>query len=207
MGMDVYGKNPKQNKPMSDFPILYKYNVMERESEDERGMDGFKQKWKELDADHDLREKFWEEQNEYERVNAGNYFRNNCWWWRPLWNYCYHIADDIISEELYESGHSNSGAGLNDKDAKLLGNRLLQQIREGKTIEYQASYQQYLDDLPDDDCMRCNNNNHGHNKKKECTSCNKTGKSTNFNKSYPFDVDNVRDFAEFCLQCGGFEIC
>jgi hypothetical protein len=54
--------------------------------------------------------------------------------------------------------------------------------------------------------MRCNNNNHGNNKKKECTNCKKTGKSTNFNKHYPFDIDNVKEFAEFCLQSGGFEI-
>jgi len=25
--------------------------------------------------------------------------------------------------------------------------------------------------------------------------------------SYPFEIDNVREFAEFCEQSGGFEIC
>ena len=202
MGMDVYGKNPKQNKPMKEFPILAKYKKMEAEDE----KNGFQRKWKELDADHDLREQYWKEQNDYEEVNAGYYFRNNCWWWRPLWNYCYAVADDIISEELFNGGHSNNGAGLDDKGAKELGQRLLSEINNGHTIQYQASYQQYLDDLPDDDCMRCNNNNHGHNKKKECTNCNKTGKSTNFNKHYPFDIDNVKEFAEFCIESGGFEI-
>ena len=205
MGMDVYGIKPKQNKPMSEFPVYHKYKMME-DSDKNDDIEGFKQKWKELDADHDLREKYWKESNDYETVNVGYYYRNNCWWWRPLWNYCYDIADDIISEDVFTDGHHNSGAGLDDKGAKLLGNRLLQQIREGKTIQYQASYQQYLDDLPDDDCMRCNNNNHGNNKKKECTNCNKTGKSTNFNKHYPFDIDNVKEFAEFCIQSGGFEI-
>ena len=28
-----------------------------------------------------------------------------------------------------------------------------------------------------------------------------------FNKHYPFDVDNVKEFAEFCIDSGGFEIC
>ena len=179
MGMDVYGKNPKQNKPMSDFPVYYKYRQMEeQDTAENESIDGFKQKWKELDADHRLREQYYKESSEYERANVGHYFRNNCWWWRPLWNYCYHIADDIISEEVFENGHSNSGEGLDDKGAKLLGNRLLQQIREGKTIEYQAEYQQYLDDLPDND----------------------------FDKHYPFDIDNVKEFAEFCIESGGFEI-
>ena len=203
MGMDVYGKNPRQNKPLSEFPVLAKYKKMEEKDKD----NGFQRKWKELDADHDLREQYWKEQTDYEKVNCGYYFRNNCWWWRPLWNYCYAVADDIISDELFDSGHSNSGAGLNDKDAKELGQRLLWEINNGHTIQYQASYQQYLDDLPDDVCTFCNGNNRGKNKMKDCTRCNGTGKSTNFNKHYPFDIDNVKEFAEFCIQSGGFEIC
>jgi len=196
MGMDVYGRNPKQNKPLSEFPVYHKFKDMK-----------FEDKWKELDKDEELKKQYWTEMDDYEQVNVGYYFRNNCWWWRPLWNYCHHIADDLIDENLYESGHSNSGAGLGDYKAKRLGQRLLEEINSGRTIQYQASYQQYLDDLPDDDCMRCNNNNHGNNKKKECTNCNKTGKTKNFNKSYPFDIDNVKDFAEFCIQSGGFKIC
>jgi len=203
MGMDVHGLNPKQNKNINDFPVYAKYKKMEQEDE----YKGFQRKWKELDADEKLKNTYWAEEDEFNNSNRGHYFRNNCWWWRPLWNYCYHVADDIISEELCESGHHNDGAGLHAKDARLLGNRLLQQIREGKTIEYQAEYQQQLDDMPDDDCLICNNNNHGHNKKKDCRRCDSTGKRPNFNKSYPFDVDNVKDFAEFCIESGGFEIC
>ena len=198
MGMDVHGLNPRQNKKLSDFPVYNKFSNM-----------SFRERWKELDREEnkEIKEQYHQEWDEFENSNPGVYFRNNCWWWRPLWNYCYMIADDIISEELFENGHSNSGAGLNDKDARLLGNRLLQQIREGKTIEYQAEYQQYLDDLPDDVCTFCNGNNRGKNKMKDCTRCNGTGKSTNFNKHYPFDVDNVKEFAEFCIESGGFEIC
>ena len=203
MGMDVYGRNPKQNKPLSEFPVYAKYKKMEAEDKD----NGFQRKWKELDADHDLREQYHKEWDNYEQANVGYYFRNNCWWWRPLWNYCHTIADDLISEELFDSGHHNDGSGLNDEDAKKLGNILMDEIASGRTIQYQASHQQYLDDLPDDDCWSCKNNNRGHNKKKECKSCNKTGKTKNFNKNYPFDVDNVEDFAKFCLECGGFEIC
>ena len=168
MGMDVYGKNPKQNKKKSDFPMIVKVDKLEKE-----------EKWKERRELIEQSDNYWKEKDEYENANRGIYFRNNCWWWRPLWNYCYLIADDIISEEIFNSGHSNSGSGLDDKGAKLLGNRLLQQIREGKTIEYQAEYQQYLDDLPDND----------------------------FDKHYPFDIDNVKEFAEFCIESGGFEIC
>tara|TARA_R100000501_G_C2604250_1_gene100493 strand:+ start:408 stop:1031 length:624 start_codon:yes stop_codon:yes gene_type:complete len=206
--MDVYGKNPKQNKPMSEFPVYYKYKMMEGKDFDDEAdnWNGFKQKWKELDADEKLKEQYHKEWDEYEEINVGYYFRNNCWWWRPLWNYCYHVAPDIIDDDLFDSGHSNSGRGLDDGDSKLLGERLLKEIESGNTTKYQAEYQQHLDDLPDDNCMRCNNNNHGDYKKKECKHCNKTGKSKNFNKHYPFDVDNVKKFAHFCMECGGFEI-
>ena len=196
MGMDVYGKNPKQNRNKNEFPTLVMVDSMDIDD-----------KWELLNKDEKKKKEYWEERDNYENANRGIYFRNNCWWWRPLWNYCYFIADDIISEEIYHSGHNNSGSGLDDKEAKLLGNRLLQQIREGKTIQYQADYQQYLDDLPDENCSRCNNNNHGDSKKKECTSCNKTGKRESWDKSYPFDIDNVKEFAEFCIESGGFEIC
>ena len=206
MGMDVYGRNPKQNKPIEAFPTYHKYTMMEKSDEGDN-IDGFKQKWRELDGDETLRNQYYTELEEYETVNVGHYFRNNCWWWRPLWNYCHNVAPDLIDEKLFEDGHSNSGAGLDDKGAKKLGQLLLQEINNGNTIRYQAEYQQCIDALPDDDCMRCNNNNHGHNKKKECTNCDKTGKTKNWNKSYPFDIDNVREFAEFCLQSGGFRIC
>ena len=220
MGMDVYGRNPKQNRTKESFPVYSKYDKME-----------FKDKWKELDKDKKLQEQYWKEQTDYEDVNVGYYFRNNVWWWRPLWNYCYAVADDIIEDNLqvkeyetdddgetdfenyrwvkakYDDGHGNSGAGLNDKYAKLLGNRLMECIADGSTIGYQAEYEQYLNDMPDDDCMRCNNNNRGNNKMKDCKMCNETGKSRNFSKSYSFDVDNVEDFAKFCLESGGFEIC
>ena len=206
MGMDVYGRNPKQNKPIEAFPTYHKYTMMEKSDEGDN-IDGFKQKWKELDGDETLRNQYYTELQEYETVNVGHYFRNNCWWWRPLWNYCHNLAPDLIDEELFEDGHSNSGAGLDDKKAKKLGQLLLQEINNGNTIRYQAEYEQWLDDLPDNVCSHCNGNNRGNNKMKDCRVCGGEGKTKNWNKSYPFDIDNVREFAEFCLQSGGFRIC
>jgi len=196
MGMDVYGKNPKLNKTIDSFPTMKKYDAME-----------FAEKWKILDKNEKEREKYWTEKDNFEDTNVGQYFRNNCWWWRPLWNYCFEVADDIISEDVFNSGHSNNGAGLGSRDSKKLGNRLMECIADGSTIKYQAEYIQWQDDLPDDDCMRCHNNNRGNNKKKDCTNCSQTGKTKSFDKSYPFDVDNVERFARFCLESGGFEIC
>ena len=203
MGMDVHGINPKQNKTIDKFPVLVKYKKMVEEDSE----NGFQKKWKELDADHNLREQYWKEEDEYDKANPGHYFRNNVWWWRPLWDYCYQVADDIIDEETYESGHSNSGAGLDADGAKALGNRLMQLIADCSVIKHEEEDKQRRDNLPEDDCRICENNNRGNNKKKDCTRCNQTGKTENFNKHYPFDSRNVEEFAHFCIQSGGFEIC
>ena len=159
--MDVYGRNPKQNRPIEEFPTYYKWDKIPYGERD-------KVEWeKEQDQ-------FYTEIQEYEEVNIGHYFRNNCWWWRPLWDFCYNIAPDLISEELWGSGHNNSGKGLDEKDARLLGNRLLQQIREGKADEFKKWHEE---------------------------------QEKNEEYKYPFDTDNVKKFAEFCLQSGGFKIC
>ncbi len=191
MGMDVHGLNPKQNKNIDDFPTMKKFDSMD-----------FAEKWKTLDKDDALRDKYFEEKDKWEEDNPGVYFRNNCWWWRPLWNYCYAVAEDIIEPNMrrreyeydendepdyeksqwvksnFDSGHCNDGSGLDDKHAKLLGNRLMETIADGTAIKYQADYLQHMEDSDDE-----------------------------FAKSYPFDVDNVERFALFCIESGGFEIC
>ena len=165
MGMDVHGKNPKQNKKLSDFPIYYKFSKMD-----------FEEKWGELEKkeNKEIKKQYHKEWDEWESSNPGIYFRNNVWWWRPLWDYCYHIADDLISEKLWNNGHNNSGAGLGERDAKRLGNRLLHKIRVGDADRFKKHHEEQEED-------------------KEY--------------KYPFDIDNVKSFAEFCIQSGGFEIC
>ena len=39
----------------------------------------------------------------------GEYFRNTVWWWRPLWDYINEVTADVISEDQYSNGHTNSG--------------------------------------------------------------------------------------------------
>ena len=42
---------------------------------------------------------------------------------------------------------------------------------------------------------------------RECNGCNGKGERKPFIAGYPFDANNVRDFAHFCEKSGGFEIC
>ena len=141
-----------------------------------------------------------------EGAPVGEYFRNNCWWWRPLWNYCAQIAPDLINEEVYERGQYNDGKGLNSKEARILGERLIKKYEDGSAKHYKEERILTLEALPLETCEYCNDNNRGKNKRKECNPCGQTGKRANWQLSYPFDERNVHDFGKFCVESGGFEI-
>jgi len=169
MGMDVYGNNPTIHKSKDEFPLYAKYEDVpwgDREKDPE---------WEKV------KDKYWEEYNAYEKANPGVYFRNNCWWWRPLWNYCYFISRhynlNLIDEELFQSGHANDGAGLDAEGAMTLAMHLQMSIEDGTAEQYESEYADEV--LASDD---------------------------EFAKSYPFDIRNVADFAEFLEYSGGFSI-
>ena len=131
---------------------------------------------------------------------TGSYFRNNVWWWRPLWGYCEHVCADLLSGS-YNDGHEY------DKDVCDEMARLLEkEISNGNCEKYAKEYKEWQENLPKEPCMRCDGNNYGHNKKKECKTCDKTGENENWNASYPFDVDNVKEFVSFLKDSGGMEV-
>tara|TARA_R110002051_G_scaffold321424_1_gene409040 strand:+ start:416 stop:1015 length:600 start_codon:yes stop_codon:yes gene_type:complete len=199
MGMDVYGNDPKIEKKMSEFPIYSKYEDMpwgDREKDPE---------WKKL------KDKFWNEYNAYEAANVGVYFRNNCWWWRPLWDYCKWVSDhydlNLIDIDLHDSGHCNDGKGLDANGAIKLAFHLTLSIETDVCKKYAKERQHYLDNLERETCTHCNNNNRGHIKKKDCNLCETIGTREHFSTQYPFNIDNVKSFAEFLEHSGGFSIC
>jgi len=193
MGMDISGINPKMRKSINEFPILEKWECI---SWGER-------KGKEWEEEQD---QYWKEDKEYNKANSGIYFRNNCWWWRPLWHYCCVVGEDLIDEKTAIGCSYNDGNGLNDTDSMKLGILLLTKVEDGHTEHWKNERDLYLESLPDDNCGRCNNNNRGNDKKKECKSCDGKGTTENFEKHYPFEVENVRNFANFLLDSGGFEV-
>jgi hypothetical protein len=158
----------------------------------------------------------------------GEYFRNNVWWWHPLWDYCLNVHGDIAGTVEY--GHSNDGDGLDADEAYALGMRLMKDIEDGFTAEYETQYRERLASLPRTDCQWCEGTgirtdligvengmptkeldeddaillgrSHGW-----CNGCRGEGKNDAWEANYPFSVENVREFAEFLLNSGGFEIC
>ena len=172
MGFDVYGMNPKMNKSKEEFKTLYKYDVTIGESEE--GKKNWALKWNKLDAvSQRTRDTYWSQHGEYELSNPGVYFRNNVWWWRPLWNFvCGSL--DILTEEDHENGHMNDGHEISEEKAKAIAEYLDYALRSGEVEAYSKVY-------------------------------NEEEKDAEF--QYPFSEENVREFAIFCHESGGFTIC
>jgi hypothetical protein len=116
MGFDLFGVKPKEN---TKKPSLLKKDF--------------------FDIHNDLREEYRNLQTEYENNNKGIYFRNNAWWWRPLWIYVYDNCKDILTEKDYESGHYNDGHKISDTKAKRIATRLTKLDKEEvKDVNYYA---------------------------------------------------------------------
>ena len=140
----------------------------------------------------------------------GEYFRNNVWWWRPLWDYC---------EELYEpcrevSGHTNDGDGFGEAHSLQLSRILFDEIESGRTADYATARELLISAMERPTCRICEGTGQRPDglygvewKEKGCNACRGEGTTDPMAANYDFDVDNVREFALFLATCGGFEIC
>ena len=165
---------------------------------------------------------------------VGEYFRNNVWWWHPLWDYCCMVAGNRLNSDLQMTGHDNSGSGLNGKDSKILAQMLQKEVDSGRTKDYEEKHQQSRKDAPDVPCTICggtgkremtkeladssttfskalgikdNKPEHEIGEEFECNACHGKGTEKPFWTHYPFSEDNVKEFIAFLKDCGGFEIC
>ena len=82
MGFDLSGVNPKINKDISTYKHYNEGDEI----------------WK--SDDEEKRKKFYEDMDKYHNDNPGVYFRNNVWWWRPLWDFVCMQCDDFMTDEL-----------------------------------------------------------------------------------------------------------
>ena len=161
------------------------------------------------------------------KTDTGEYFRNNVWWWRPLWDYCCEVAPSLCENV---SGHFNDGDGLDEEGSKALAKILFDEIESGRTAAYEKAYNKHIADLPRETCDLCEGTGirtdkvglEMHMPQKElrpeiaiitgrthgwCNACDGEGKRDSFDTSYPFSVENVLEFAQFVRDSGGFKIC
>ncbi|MCD9026810.1 hypothetical protein LDO26_01085 [Luteimonas sp. BDR2-5] len=141
----------------------------------------------------------------------GQYFRNNVWWWHPLWTYCESLAPELIPGN--NLGHSNDGWGLNRRKARSLADKLAAAIASGHARAYAEKYEQRRRSLPLEPCDICAGTGHRANPPEIgpgpllCNGCKGAGKVQAFESHYPFCVENVAEFEAFLRDCGGFQIC
>jgi len=211
MGFDLTGLDPTINTEHSqeynDILKLY-------------GKDGWLD-WS-MDIPETTKHRYFELQDQFRNNNPGSYFRNNVWWWRPLWDFVCNTCDDFLSEKDMEGGNYNDGRKIAKYKAIKIGKRLSENLADG-TVH--MVYRRY-------ELARAKADVHNKKVRKEMDKIIKNCKAkhgddlvpadypepyrtqwkTAQNKEdwtshYPFSVDNVKEFAAFCQQSGGFEIC
>ena len=199
MGFDLYGMNPHNPKKA----IKPKLDWDKPTTEEER-----KEHFKKLD--------------EYEKEVVGDYFRSNVWWWRPLASYVINYTG-CVDEKDAEMWSTNDGHEVDDETAQQIHNQLQVLIESGHTQKFQDDYEKERKIAEE------HNDKVEKELKKFCNSVEKKLGKTNlapndfpkadkekwdkiYNKrkwsaSYPFSVEHVKEFAEFCRFSGGFKIC
>ena len=115
-------------------------------------------------------------------TEEGMYFRNNVWWWRPLWEYICETCGDIITLEQAKSGQYNDGIKITGEQSRKIFKRLMELKEKGLITQHQAKHEakniQMKEDNPKD----------------------------SLSDAYTFSEDNIDTFACFCKESGGFEI-
>lgn len=152
---------------------------------------------------------------------AGEYFRNNVWWWRHLWGFCCTVAPDLTEGV---SGQTNDGDGLDGPKAHELAERLQEAVDSGVAADYEAEFKAGIDAMPHEKCEFCDATGIRQDmfadkeltieQAKElgrtqgwCNGCDGRGTRPPFAASYRFSVENVVEFIGFLRACGGFKIC
>jgi len=138
------------------------------------------------------------------KSEKGDYFRNNVWWWRPLAEF----VTDRCEVSSPDDWFHNSGHKVTAEEANQISEILNGLLSHGAVATYEKEYTTRLAELPDDVCDIC----HGVGVRNDevvrgtCNACLGKGTVRPWATNYPFSEENVREFAEFCEQSGGFEI-
>ena len=166
MGFDLYGMNPQSDTPEPKWIKEDPYIEVEK---------GKYELDPQIKEEHD---NYIKDKIAWQEATDGSYFRNNVWFWRPLWNFVTGCCNDILTEKDVKSGYVNDGHRISKTKAKRIATRLRKFFKDGSVASYETWYARQISELKEDD----------------------------WNKNYPFSIQNVRDFERFCENSGGFEI-
>jgi len=138
------------------------------------------------------------------KSEKGEYFRSNWWHWRPIWLFTIILCPDLLDREYemviqhedgseekivykgYEAGMTNDGLQIPADVAEEIGRRILEVLKE-----------------PEDEIKRIAEGIKG---SKYDVIAEKVMSMLDRNY-YHLDREFLKKWAEFCLECGGFEVC
>ena len=142
------------------------------------------------------------------KSKRGEYFRNNCWYWRPLWDFVHDQCGDIITDEDHRAGHFNDGHLIKAVQAERIAQRLLALCSNGRVLDVEREYKRVQEAVPDEICNLCNGTGTRNDMvvANGCNKCHGKGTVRPSETLYPFQAENVLEFAEFCKDSGGFRI-
>jgi hypothetical protein len=137
------------------------------------------------------------------KAEAGEYFRNNVWWWHPLADYV--LAHVQLPENDGLEWNMNNGYEVSAASAERIAERLRELVASGDTAKYVAARDAELASLGNTPCVFCHGK--GTREGDTCLNCAGKGETRAWITNYPFTVENVEEFAAFCRESGGFTIC
>ena len=166
--------------------------------------------------------KYFKQVDTFENKNPGVYFRNNCWWWRPLADFM--IAHcDWLTQEQKERLHNNSGFEFSHHEAGTIADTLQKKVDDGTAAdrekinkremkiaeEWNKGLQKQQDALGEEAKKETGDKNivprdypkHIYKKWDDLQG------QTDRKAHYPFKEANVKRFICFLRECGGFQVC
>ena len=131
--------------------------------------------------------KYFEAKQQHEEDNPGIYFRNNVWWRRPVWEYVWKLCGEcdednsfaLAADRIITQEQYEEGHANSGAEINAHQAELIAlRLNHAIKMGWVKEYKEQYDvDTADDEF------------------------------EYPFDVDNVKAFANFCKDSGGFQIC
>ena len=198
MGFDLYGLNPNNPKKAVKPKLDWK-NATEEETTE-----------------------YFEQQDKYRNQVVGDYFRSNCWWWRPLADYIIQYTN-CVSEEDAKHWAYNDGHEVSEEEAKAIAKQLKHLIKTGHTRRFAKDYEKarkeaedynqriekQLEALDKEVKKKLGKGNVAPNEypEKEKAEWDKLYEKKLWEAHYPFSVNHVTEFVEFAENSGGFRIC
>ena len=147
------------------------------------------------------------------------YFRQNVWGWRPIWSFVTRFCDDLLSAEQLKRGNYNDFVEIKGSESIMLATRLQALIDDGtvkdstdvyekkrnKEVKAEEILMKALDQWTKDQGATCGNELKDENYELWQVMYEKI--KYNSNASYPMNVENIQEFADYCKESDqGFKI-